>query len=109
MAVLALLYAGGGCVPGTPITDSGFPGNIFIITVDCRKDLSVKNAVVQYLRMARVSDWVYRDHDDTQDIEARYKSLTEQQAADIVQGLKQTAGVLNVDIRKTAEPIRNDN
>ena len=97
-----------GCESARPLqNNNNLSDQVTIITVDCKNDPAVKSLVLQLLRMARVSDWVIRDNGSYQDIEARYKEITPRQQADIEDQLKQTGGVLTVEVKKDHIPLRN--
>jgi len=105
--VFSLLLTCHACAPARPPEGASLLAPVTIITADCRNDPAIKRLVMQLLRQARVSDWIIRDNGAYQDIEARYSVLTDRQAADIVEQLKQTAGVLNVGIKKDNIPLKN--
>jgi len=107
IALVLVMAVCHGCESTRPLQNNDLSGQVTIITVDCKNDPSVKSLVMQLLRMARVSDWVIRDNGLYQDIEARYKEITPRQQADIEDHLKQTGGVLTVEVKKDNIPLRN--
>ena len=103
-----LLIAGTGCGSSRPLSEKELPEPATIVTVECNSDPKVKDLVMQLLRTARVNDWHFRDTGGDKEIEARYKTITPRQEADIEERLRQSAGVLNVVIKKERVPLKND-
>jgi len=109
LLLLTLITFLAGCVTYSPgMYKSTEPGEgTTLIKVEYRDEKTVGQEIIQILKSTRIADQDVHKNGSSVNIEARYRSLTAEQAEYMKQQLKQLTGVLDVEIVKDGMPTRN--
>lgn len=78
-----------------------------LVRVECRNEYTVKETVLQHLRLIKFSDITISNDGPSLQIEAAYKDAPMWKLQDIEQRVREVAGVTRVEIRKGLLPVKN--
>lgn len=78
-----------------------------LVRVECRNENTVKQIVLQHLRLIKFSDITIRNDGSSLEIEAAYQDAPMWKLQDIEHRVREVAGVTRVEIKKALVPVKN--